>query len=35
MIATMINYDDASISDTKLVDVEYGKGNEADNKAAE
>ena len=36
MGGTMIDYDAASISDTKLVDVfEYGKGNEAEDKAAE
>ena len=36
MGGTMIDYDAASISDTKLVDVfEYSKGNEAGNKAAE
>lgn len=36
MSSTMIDYDAASISDTKLVDVfEYGKGNEAEDKAAE
>ena len=36
MGGTMIDYDAASISDTKLVDVfEYSKGNEAEDKAAE
>ena len=36
MGGTMIDYDAASISDTKLVDVfEFSKGNEAEDKAAE
>ena len=36
MGGTMIDYDAASISDTKLVDVfEYSKGNSAEDKAAE
>ncbi len=36
MGGTMIDYDAASISDTKLVDVfEYSKGNKAEDKAAE
>ena len=36
MGGTMIDYDAASINDTKLVDVfEYSKGNEAEDKAAE
>ena len=36
MGGTMIDYDAASISDTKLVDVfEYSKGNEAEDKADE
>ena len=36
MGGTMIDYDAASISDTKLVDVfEYSKGDEAEDKAAE
>lgn len=36
MGGTMIDYDAASISDTKLVDVfEYSKNNEAEDKAAE